>query len=149
MENYHQKLLINTSTDKLFDALTNGIKHWWTTMFEGSANKTNDIFTVRFGDSIFKTMQVEELITNAKVVWNVKNSLINIPELKNQSEWIGTTIVWEINNIKGHTELQLTHLGLHPNIECYQICASGWQQFTGRLKSYAETGIEEPLIANN
>lgn len=139
MDNYHLKLQINTSADKLYDALTNGIPNWWTTMFEGSANRTNNTFTVRFGDSIFKTMQIEELVINSKVVWYVKDSLINIPELNNQTEWIGTTIIWELTPTNNFTELQLTHLGLHPKIECYHVCTSGWQQFTARLKSYAET----------
>lgn len=105
-------------------------------MFEGSVHQKEDLFTVRFGKHVFKTMKVQEIANNSKVVWQVKNSLIAIPELKNQSEWIGTTIVWEINAETDFTGLQLTHIGLNHSVECYDICSNGWQQFIQSLKLF-------------
>ena len=145
MESYRSTIGLNAHPDKVFNALTSKIPLWWTEMFEGSSNQKDGIFTVRFGESIYKTMQVQEFVPNAKVVWYVKDSLIAIPELKNQTQWIGTTIIWEMSSKDTTTQLELTHLGLTPEIECYDICTNGWQQFTASLKLYVETGEGKPF----
>lgn len=145
MQNYHLKIMLHTTADKVFSALTNDIPLWWTAIFEGSAGKQNDCFTIRFGAHIFKTMKVKELAVNDKVVWLVEDSLIAIPGLSQQKEWIGTTIIWEILPRENATELKLTHVGLIPEVECYEICCGGWQQFTASLKLFLETGTGAPF----
>lgn len=145
MENYKSTISLQASTAKVFSALTEEIPLWWTEMFEGSANKEGAEFTVRFGDSVYKTMQIVALVPNSKVVWYVKASLIDIPKLKNKTEWVGTTIVWEIEQSSDKTLLHLEHQGLNEAIECYEICANGWQQFTNSLKLYIETGTGNPF----
>ncbi|WP_144281978.1 SRPBCC family protein [Chryseobacterium echinoideorum] len=147
MENYSNTIQLKATTDKVFNALTNEIPLWWTEMFEGSANREGSSFTVRFGDNVYKTMCVEELVHNSNVVWYVEKSLIAVPGLKKQTEWIDTTIVWEITEKGNSTELHLTHIGLNPNVECYDICTNGWQQFTNSLKEFVETGKGNPYRA--
>ncbi len=144
MKNFKKTIIIQASDDKVFDALTNSISKWWSELFEGTSNKQEDFFTIRFGANIFKTMWVEELVLNQKVVWNVTDSLIDIPELKNKTEWINTQIVWEINPKGTQTELHLTHFGLTPQIECYNICQDGWHNFTQSLTEYLHTGTGNP-----
>lgn len=146
MENYNSQVEIKASAENVYAALTQEIPLWWTEMFEGAADREQSVFTVRFGISVYKTMQITELQPNVKVVWDVKDSLIQIPELRNQTEWIGTTIVWEIRPVGEDSILQLTHVGLQPSVECYEICAAGWQQFTASLKSYLETGKGTPYL---
>ncbi|HAK28434.1 MULTISPECIES: SRPBCC family protein [Sphingobacterium] len=145
MENYSQTIQLGVTKDRVFKALTDEIPFWWTTMFEGSSNKKDDRFTIRFGDLIYKVMQVEDLHENAKVVWHVEDSLIALPGLKNQKEWIGTTIVWGITEKENGIVLQLEHIGLSPEIECYDICTDGWRQFVKSLEAYIETGKGQPF----
>ncbi|WP_278379312.1 SRPBCC family protein [Chryseobacterium arthrosphaerae] len=147
IENYTLSVEIKTTADKAFDALIRQIPLWWTEMFEGSSAKTDDIFTIRFGDSIYKTMEVKELIPDSRVVWYVKDSLIALPELSDQTEWIGTTIVWEIGQKENFTQLKVTHVGLHPAVECYTICSAGWLQFVNSLSVFLETGKGNPYKA--
>ena len=125
MENYSNTIQLNTTVDKVFRALTEEIPLWWTATFDGAANKQDDAFTVHFGENVYKAIRIEELSHHSKVIWKVTDSLIAVPGLKNQKEWIGTTIVWEMVPIENSTELQLTHIGLGPGIECYEICAAG------------------------
>lgn len=145
IENYNQTIQLSTSAGQVFKALTDEIPFWWTALFEGASNSKNDRFTVRFGDQIYKRIRVEELQKNAKVVWYVEDSLIVVPGLKNQKEWIGTTIVWNIIERDNGTVLQLEHIGLHPKIECYDICIGGWKQFLKSLEIYIETGKGQPF----
>lgn len=145
IENYSQTIQLSRSAGQVFKALTDEIPFWWTTLFEGAANSKNDRFTVRFGDQIYKTIRVEELHENEKVVWYVEDSLIAVPGLKNQKEWIGTMIVWNIIEMENGTVLQLEHIGLQPEIECYAICIDGWRQFVKSLELYVETGKGQPF----
>lgn len=140
MNNYSSTIEIKTTADKVYDALTHKIPLWWTEMFEGSSGKNGDVFTVRFGNHIHKTIQVKETEASSKIIWHIEDSLIAIPELKNQSEWMGTTVVWEIEKKENMTILKLTHIGLPPLIECYDICSNGWVQFINSLKLFVETG---------
>jgi len=90
-------------------------------------------------------MVIEELIPNKKVVWNVTDSQIDLPGLKNKTEWINTKIVWEISAQDNQTELQLTHFGLTLQVECFNICQDGWHNFTDSLTEYINTGVGKPF----
>lgn len=144
-DNYTCTITFDATAEKVFNALTNEIPLWWTVSFEGSSNQQRDVFTIRFGEHIYKTMQVCELSPNSKVIWYVTGSVIGISELNNQTEWTGTTIVWEITQREKNTELILTHIGLSPDVECYDICKNGWKQFTDSLKLLLETGTGNPF----
>jgi len=146
MENYSSVIELDASSESVFNALTNEIPLWWTELFEGTSDQQGKSFTIHFGESIFKQFKIQELISNAKVVWYVEDSFLDVPGLENKKEWIGTTIIWEIREKGNCVELHLTHIGLHPEIECYQICSDGWKQFTTSLKLYLETGKGTPFL---
>lgn len=146
MDNFQKTIVFEAnSQDKIFAALTNTIIKWWSEMFEGTSNQQGKSFTIRFGANVFKSMLVEELIPNKKVVWKVTDSLIDIPDLKNKTEWINTKIIWEIASKDKQTVLHLTHIGLTPKIECYNICEDGWHNFTNSLTEFINTGIGQPF----
>ncbi|MDM1553282.1 SRPBCC domain-containing protein [Chryseobacterium indologenes] len=144
MNNYTNTIEVKTTENKAYDALAYKINLWWTEMFEGASAQIGDVFTIRFGESIHKTMRVEEAIPDTKIIWYVEDSLIALPELKNQTEWIGTTIIWEIQQTEESSQIKVTHLGLNPDVECYDICSNGWVQFLGSLKLFLETGTGTP-----
>nr|WP_262711978.1 SRPBCC domain-containing protein [Pedobacter psychrodurus] len=114
-------------------------------MFEGISNKKEESFTVRFGSAVFKTMRIEEIIPNEKIVWYVTDTLIHIPELNNKKEWLNTIVVWQLNTEETNIKIQVTHIGLNPDIDCYSICSAGWRQFWDSLKLYLEKGIGMPF----
>lgn len=145
-KNYTQTIpLKNALPQKVFSALTVGIPNWWTEMFEGNSEMENSVFTIRFGEQVFKTMRVETLVTDEKVVWEVMDALIDFPELNNKYEWIGTRIEWKIIRRENDVELQLIHFGLTPEIECFTMCEAGWRSFTQSLSNYIQTGMGSPF----
>ncbi|MEJ7738845.1 MAG: SRPBCC domain-containing protein [Chitinophagaceae bacterium] len=148
-ENFRHEITVNASLEKVFESITKEIALWWTEMFEGRSSKLGESFTVRFGPAVFKTMRIEELIPNEKVVWFVTDTLIDIPELNNKKEWLNTKIVWELKIEKTNTVIRVTHIGLNPDIECYDICTTGWRQFCDSLKSYLEKGSGMPFKQDN
>lgn len=144
-KHFHLQITTLATAQKVYKSLTGEIPHWWTEMFEGSARREGDQFTVRFGTAVFKTMQVEALTEDKKVAWRVTDTLIDLPELNNKTEWLGTEIIWDIAEAQGKTVLTLTHIGLIPEIECYAICENGWRTFVNSLVQFLETGTGQPF----
>lgn len=47
MEYYSTIIVLNTTPDKVFSALSKEIRFWWTTLFKGRADRPADKFTIR------------------------------------------------------------------------------------------------------
>ena len=90
----------------------------------GSAEKLNDKFTVPFGETSFVDFVISEMITNKKVVWRVIDCYL--PWFNDEKEWNNTEVVFELSKENGKTKIDFTHIGLVPEVECYDVCEKGW-----------------------
>ena len=124
-ENYSCSLTANTTASQATKGISN-VCGWWAKNFEGSAQKAGDIFTVRFGET-FVTFTVAELIPGKKIVWHVKDCFLHWQNDK--TEWTGTDVVFDIAEKNNATQINFTHIGLVPEVECYQTCIKGWHQY--------------------
>ncbi|MGV3704709.1 MAG: SRPBCC family protein [Arcticibacter sp.] len=145
MSDFTTSLILKAEEDKVYDSLTRNISDWWTEIFEGSAEEVSQVFTIRFGPQVFKTMRVEELVRNEQIIWRVEDALIDLPDLVNNKEWINTRIRWNISSAPEGTSLRLTHQGLRPEVECYELCTSGWQSFLYSFNKFVTTGTGTPF----
>jgi len=91
------------------------------------AEKLNDVFTVRFSGGTFVTFEVTESVHGEKIAWQVTECYL--PWLKDKTEWNGTTIVFEISPLGHETQVRMTHVGLVPEVECYEGCEAGWNKY--------------------
>jgi uncharacterized protein YndB with AHSA1/START domain len=131
-------ILVDQSPQEVFNAI-NHVSGWWQGAIEGSSNKLNDEFTYRMKEFHFSKQKIVEIIPNKKVVWLVTESKLSFT--KDQSEWTGTKIIFEITEQDNKTQLRFTHAGLNPDIECYGACSNGWQQLIQQsLLSFITTG---------
>lgn len=147
MDSFKLDLLMAAPASIIYEALTtqHGIQNWWTTASEVGTTVGQQI-TIRFGDT-YKVMQIEALRPFTEVQWSVSEAHLVVPGLTRTNEWIGSTIVFQLTPHSGAlTLLQLEHVGLTKQIECYEICSQGWNQFLGSLKSYVETGKGSPYV---
>jgi hypothetical protein len=124
-QNYHASITVNASPKKAFEKICE-VSDWWTPNFEGSAKRLNDVFTVRFGETIV-TFKIVDFIPNEIIVWLVTDSYLHW--LSDKSEWNNTKVVFEILQEEISTTIEMTHVGLMPEIECYKNCEKGWDFF--------------------
>ena len=125
-ENYHTSIAVDATAHEAFKSI-NSVSEWWTENLEGSSQKLNDEFIVRFGDIHFSKQKLVEVIPDKKVVWLVTDSKLNF--VKDKHEWTNTKISFEIAEKDGKTEVTFKHIGLVSSIECYNGCSSAWRQY--------------------
>jgi len=129
--------------DEVFAAIVNP-HAWWSGDHDGSAARIGDVFTYRYKDIHYSKQQVTELVPGKRVAWTVLEGTLNFVEDK--TEWTGTTITFDIARTGAMTEIVFTHVGLKPQVECYDTCSDAWTSLIrGSLKELIETGRTELL----
>jgi len=135
-------LLVNQTPKEVFDAVNN-VRGWWSEEIEGRTDKLNEEFKYHYEDVHRCQMKIIEFVPDEKVVWLVLDNYFNF--IKDESEWKGTKISFEITEKDNKTQLQLTHLGLVPQYECFEICRDAWTNYIqNSLHSLITTGKGMP-----
>ena len=142
--NFASEILLNKDISTCFSAVKSNIAEWWSEDFSGSSEKIGDIFTVRFG-STYKTMKMQSIIHNKQIIWECVDTLIDIPELSQNTEWKDTTINWDFESGAKKTKIIVTHNGLTPKLDCYEVCEKGWDTFLLSLKEFIENKNGNPF----
>ena len=125
-KNYTASFLVDQTADEVFNAINN-VYGWWSEDFKGSSDQLHDEFEVRFGDVHYSRHKITESVPGKKIAWLVTDSQLNF--LSNKTEWNNTTIIFDIASKGDQTELNFTHVGLVPGIECYNNCSNGWRHY--------------------
>jgi hypothetical protein len=131
-------LLVDQNPKEVFSAVTN-VRGWWSEEIEGGTEKLNDMFIYHYEDVHRCQIKLIEVIPDKKVVWIVLDNYFKFTVDK--SEWKGTKVIFEISQRDNKTELRMTHLGLVPDYECFEICRDAWTNYIqNSLRSLIVTG---------
>ena len=135
--NYTKTYMVDKAPNEVFNAITD-VREWWSGLYseeiQGSSNKLNDEFTFRAGGGVhYSKQKLVEIIPDKKVVWSVIDSELSF--IKNKNEWTGTKLCFEISQQGDKTEVRFTHLGLVPEIECFDSCSGAWSQYLEQFVS--------------
>ena len=120
---YHSSIVTHVTPTEAFEKISR-VSEWWAKNFEGQSKKVGDVFTVRFGNGDMYKIRIAEMNPEKRIVWDVIESFQGW--VKNTSEWAGTKIVWEIKQEKNEVSIDMAHIGLVPEIECFTSCTRGW-----------------------
>ena len=141
-QDYTATITVDQTPEEAFAAINN-VRGWWSGNIDGDTDKLGDVFTYRYEDIHYSKQKITELIPNKKVVWTVLDSYLNF--IKDRTEWNGTKIVFEINKKSGKTEVRFTHVGLIPDVECYDACTDAWGGYVkSSLRGLIAKGKGEP-----
>ncbi|OIQ92881.1 hypothetical protein GALL_251760 [mine drainage metagenome] len=125
-----------------FDAINN-VRGWWSENIEGNTDKLNAEFMYGYKDVHLSKMKIIEFVPGKKVVWLVLENHFDFT--KDQSEWKGNKIIFEITEKDKQTQVQFTQEGLVPAYECYNVCQDAWTSYIqGSLKDLITTGTGKP-----
>lgn len=137
-QDYHKSITTTVSAEEAFTKISS-VSSWWTANIKGSAKHLNDVFTMWVGERTTVTLQVVEVVPNKKWVWLVTDC--QLLWLKDTTEWKNTQIVFEISAGKQQTSIDMTHVGIVPGVECYNVCEDAWNGHLNNLAAWVETGI--------
>lgn len=105
---YTVTIEVAISPDVVFSHIIHDVSKWWPEEFEGESAKLNDEFVFSSGDSHNSKNKVVELVPNKRVVWLVTGSI----RKKDNYEWTGTKMIFELTPKGGNTLLQFTYDGV-------------------------------------
>jgi len=136
-KDFHRTMAVNASTEQAMKKISQ-IDFWWKKDFSGSAEKLNDKFTVPFREPSFVDFVISEFVPNKKVVWKVTDCYL--PWFQDKKEWNNTEVVFELSEENGKTKIDFTHVGLVPEVECYDVCEKGWNGHINDLVKFINEG---------
>ncbi len=141
-EHFTTTFSVTQPAEQVFRAI-HDVRGWWSGEVEGHTDRLGAEFTYRYKSLHCSRQKVTELVPGRRVVWHVVDSQLTF--LKDNSEWNGTDIIFEIAGNGGQTEVRFTHAGLSPRIECYSQCSNAWGLLIGgNLLQLITTGKAQP-----
>ena len=135
---YEKTIRVHASADALFDAITtaSGLTAWWTTA-SGSGDTGGELkFTMSAPTPL--RVHVDDATRPTSVQWTVT-------ECDFEPDWVGTRPTFTIAPAGDDaSELVFTHVGLTDELDCIEMCTSGWNHYIASLRKYVETGRGDP-----
>lgn len=141
-QHYTATFTVDESPQEVSDAI-NDPRRWWSQAIEGVTDEAGAVFYYRYKDVHRCTIQITELAPGQRVAWRVLHNAFSF--IKDQAEWNGTEIIFEIATKGDRTEVRFTHVGLVRAYECYDVCSNAWGQYiSGSLRDLIVTGKGKP-----
>lgn len=122
----------------VYGAIVN-VPGWWTGDISGTTDRLGGEFTYRYRDLHRSTQRITELVPGKRIAWRVLDAALTFAE--DPGEWTGTEIFFEIDGQDRRTEVRFAHLGLLPELACFDSCSSAWGFYlNGSLRRLITTG---------
>jgi len=137
MSSIKHYLIISSTPQKIYEAITTkpGVANWWTVQTE-IGSKVGDINIFDFGNSYHNEMKIVDLQPDKRVWWKC---------LVGDKEWIGTNLVFELEEKNDETILRFEHNNWKEETDFFASCNYQWAYYMRSLKQYCETGTGTPF----
>ena len=139
MNHYTAVINTHTSPQEAFTVVSQEIGVWWSEC-DGTFEKLGDEATFSFKPSpttwTFRVTGYEAGRYFELKCIKADHIQTGLPETIHE-EWLGTKLMFEIAPVGEGSKITLTHKGLVPTLDCYEVCISGWDHFfKDSLKEY-------------
>ncbi|MGA2295007.1 MAG: SRPBCC domain-containing protein [Acidimicrobiales bacterium] len=133
---------VKQSPQEVFTAI-NDVRGWWSGDIDGNTDTLGDEFTYRYEDVHYSKQKITESVPGERIVWHVLDGYLSFAEDK--TEWNDTEITFDISKKGDETEVRFTHVGLVPDIECFDNCSNAWGFYiNGSLRDLITSGEGHP-----
>ena len=142
-QSYITTITVDASPAETYAAI-NDVRAWWGQDVEGSTDVLGAEFVFRGMDQHRSLIKVTELVPGERVVWRVGDT--HLAFVTDQTEWVGTTIRFDISPTEDGSLIRFSHVGLLPEHECYEVCAPAWTFFiVDSLRALINSGAGVPM----
>lgn len=132
MNDFTTTFAVAASPASVFDAITD-VRSWWNGDITGETRDFGDVFVYEHLPEHRSVQRITESRPGERIVWHVDEAHLSF--VAESNEWTGTDIVFDLREHDGGTELTFSHLGLVPDVECYEACSSAWSYYVnGKLR---------------
>ncbi|WP_194776249.1 SRPBCC family protein [Pararhodonellum marinum] len=139
---YTNSFLMEKSPEYVFDAISN-FRAWWSEEIDGNTDQLNETFFYHYEDVHLCKLKLITSIPGETLIYEVLDNHFSFTS--DSTEWVGTELVFEISIEDGKTKVTITHQGLTPEFECYDICCESWENyFSNSLFNLIENGNGSP-----
>lgn len=139
---YTTTFTVNQTPDDVFAAINN-VRGWWSGEIEGDTERLGEEFTYRYEDLHLSKQKITESVPGKRVAWEVLDGYLNF--VQDKTEWLGTSITFDISKNGDQTEVRFTHVGLVAEFECFDNCSSAWSFYINHsLRDLITSGKGEP-----
>jgi uncharacterized protein YndB with AHSA1/START domain len=137
MPNVKHLLAIDAPAEKVFEAVTtrDGVAGWWTSE-NSTTGEVGGHAEFTFGDRYHNRMRILQMEPGRRVEWEC---------LEGDPEWVGTTIVFDLEPLDGATRVRFGHNGWQDETDFFAICNFHWGFYMQSLKEYCEGGKGKPF----
>ena len=144
MENkdFTKTIWVNQKPEIVFQFIQN-FRAWWSEEITGNTDKLNEEFFYHYKDIHLCKLKLIESSDAKKLVYQVIENQFSF--ISDQSEWVNTKLIFELESEGDTTKVIFTHQGLVPEYACYQVCNDAWTGYINNsLYQLLTTGIGEP-----
>lgn len=138
MKNYQKTISCHVTAEQAYRAITEQMSQWWTPM-SAQFLTIGDTAKTDFGGNsywVFEVVRLEEY-KNIELVCCEANHVHEGLSSDIREEWLDTKLKFEIDEQSDMTNITLTHIGLTPDLLCFDICDAGWNHyFSESLKDF-------------
>ena len=138
-DDYAKQIHLSASPQRVFEVLTTAAEFasWWAPA-SGSATEGSELRITFDGIEDPLVVRVQRATHPSTVIWEIEACAF-LPD------WVGTTPAFTLSESDaGGCELRFRHEGLSPQLECYDMCRTGWDQYLPSLRDYIGTGTGNP-----
>ncbi len=123
MQNFTTEFTVEQTPEQAFAAIVD-VRGWWSGEIDGATDQLGAEFTYRYQNIHRSRQRITELVPGRRVVWEVTDAHLDFTD--DPREWVGSKIVFDIASEGDNTVVRFSHVGLTPEIECYEKCSSAW-----------------------